>query len=284
MRHQKFRIAWLGLVLFAFCENVEAGVENLAPKAKVSASSEYDGRYLAKFAVDGNVPGSECKQDNGQAWCIHRQKVGDKGTTWADHPEQHSSGQPVSPYTSWISTANGSESNIREIKPHRWGSPASKVADIILAGHPDKDGKPQIEMTDAERLRVFAWIDLNIPYYGEAATNYPKRMGCRRMLPPDLGQVLQEVAMRRCTSCHEGGEIPRTFYTRVTRIEDNDFLLAPLAKSAGGTEVCGKPTFASKDDPDYQKILAVFKPIQEMLKERPRMDMPGARLTCDTCN
>jgi len=204
-----------------------------------------------------------------------------KGTNWADHPELHGSGQPVSPYTSWISTANGSESNILEIKPRRWGSPASKVADMILVGHPDKDGKPQIEMTDAERLRVFAWIDLNIPYYGEAATNYPKRMGCRRMLPPNLGKVLQEVAMRRCASCHEGGKIPRTFYTRVTRIEDNDFLLAPLAKAAGGVEACGQAVFKTKNDPDYQTILKVFEPITEMLDFKPRMDFPGAGPTSE---
>ncbi|NQT86268.1 hypothetical protein HQ560_05845, partial [bacterium] len=198
-----------------------------------------------------------------------------KGTNWAHHPERHGSGQPVSPYTSWISTANGSESNILEIKPRRWGSPASKVADMILAGHPDKDGKPRVEMTDAERLRVFAWIDLNIPYYGEAATNYPKRMGCRRMLPAKLGTVLRDVAKRRCASCHKGGKIPRAFYTRVTRIEDNDFLLAPLAKAAGGVEACGQAVFKTKNDPDYQAILKVFVPITEMLAAKPRMDFAG---------
>jgi len=202
------------------------------------------------------------------------------GTTWANHPERHGGGQPNPSYVSWISTANGSEQNVRQIRPRQWGSPASKVADMILAGHPDKDGKPQVEMTDAERLRVFAWIDLNIPYYGEAATNYPKRMGCRRMLPPELGKVLQDVAKRRCASCHAGGKIPRTFYTRVTRIEDNNFLLAPLAKAAGGTETCGKAVFKTKDDPDYQAILKVFEPITAMLKATPRMDFPGAGPTC----
>lgn len=128
------------------------------------------------------------------------------------------------------------------------------------------------------------WAVQGIPYYGEAATNYPqrmgcRRMGCRRMLPPDLGKVLQEVAMRRCASCHEGGKIPRTFYTRVTNIEDNDFLLAPLSKTADGAEVCGQAVFKTKNDPDYQAILKVFEPITEMLKAKPRMDSPGAAPT-----
>jgi len=197
------------------------------------------------------------------------------GTVWATHPERHGAGQPTTPYVSWISTANGSESNIRQIKPYQWGSPASKLADQILAGHPDKDGKPRVKLTDDERLRVFAWIDLNIPYYGEAKTNYPKRMGCRRMLPPELKTVLQDVAKRRCASCHAGGKIPQTFYTRVTNVDHNGVLLAPLAKSAGGTEACGQAVFKSKDDPDYKAIRKVFDPITAMLQATPRMDMPG---------
>jgi len=95
------------------------------------------------------------------------------------------------------------------------------------------------------------------------------------MLPPTLGKVLADVAKRRCASCHKGGKIPRTFYTRVTAIEDNVFLLAPLAKAAGGTEACGQAVFKTKNDPDYQAILKVFTPITEMLKAKPRMDMPG---------
>jgi len=37
--------------------------ENLAPKAKVWASSEYNSDYAARFAVDGKVPEAECKSD-----------------------------------------------------------------------------------------------------------------------------------------------------------------------------------------------------------------------------
>ena len=49
------------------------------------------------------------------------------------------------------------------------------------------------------------------------------------------------------------------------------------AKSAGGTETCGKPVFAGTNDPDYQKILNTFKPVQRQLQEVPRMDMAGAK-------
>jgi len=91
--------------------------------------------------------------------------------------------------------------------------------------------------------------------------------------------VLKEVSVRRCASCHQQG-IPRQFYTRMLQPENNSFLLAPLAKSSGGTEACGKAVFASPADPDYQAIIATFKPIQELLKTQPRMDMTDAASEC----
>jgi hypothetical protein len=178
------------------------------------------------------------------------------------------------PYTSWIWTINGTERNILQIAPKQWGSPASKLADLVLAGHPDAKGQPQVALTPAERRRIFLWIDLNVPYYGTSASRHPDRVGCRNMLPPQLKPVLEEVAVRRCASCHPAG-VPRTFYTRILDPQRNNFLLAPLARSAGGTEACGRPVFASRDDPDYRKILATFGPIRELLQAKPREDMLG---------
>jgi hypothetical protein len=92
------------------------------------------------------------------------------------------------------------------------------------------------------------------------------------MLPLDLDAVLEDVASRRCAECHSAG-IPRKFYTRVEKPEHNSFLLAPLAKEAGGTGRCSEPTFRSQNDPDYQKILHTFRPLHQLLKTRPRADM-----------
>jgi hypothetical protein len=203
---------------------------------------------------------------------------------WARHGSP--SGQPydnvrgMSPYVEWIWTINGAGHNVLEIAPRRWGSPASKLADIIRSGHPDKDGKPRVDVPDADRRRVYLWLDLNVPYYGTSSSNHKARLGSRRMTPQALESTLKDVARRRCNRCHRRG-IPRKFYTRVMNAECNNFLLAPLSKTAGGTEKCGKPVFASKDDPDYKKILATFAPIHNLLKERPRADMPGFTLLCD---
>ncbi|HJN11692.1 MAG TPA: hypothetical protein QF564_23615 [Pirellulaceae bacterium] len=186
----------------------------------------------------------------------------------------------MSPYTEWIWTINGAGHNVLEIAPRRWGSPASKLAEIIRTGHPDEDGNSRVDVPDEDRRRVYLWLDLNIPYYGTSSSNHKARLGSRRMLPLDLDSTLGEVAARRCASCHQDG-IPRKFYTRVTNPENNNFLLAPLSKEAGGTQKCGQPVFLSKDDPDYRKILKTFEPIHELLKERPRADMRGFAVMSD---
>ena len=202
-----------------------------------------------------------------------------KGTMGERRPEVHnaridSGEEGRSPYTSWIWTINGTERNIHQIEPRSWGSPASALAELIRSGHPDADGNPRVDLSDEERRRIYLWIDLNVPYYGTSASNHPDRMGSRRMLPPELEPSLAEVAARRCAECHESG-IPRTFYTRMLRPENNDFLLAPLARAAGGSEACGQAVFASREDPDYQALLGLFGPLPERLADRPRADLPG---------
>jgi hypothetical protein len=186
-------------------------------------------------------------------------------------------GEHDSPYVNWIPTYNGMEANILEVTPKAWGSPRSKLADMILAGH------SKITLDDASRRRIFQWIDLNVPYYGTTEPAYPEIRGCRRIYPSDLDKTLAVVAARRCAECHAGGKFPREVWTRITNPERNRFLIAPLAKSAGGAETCGKAVFASTDDPDYQAVLKMFEPVTAMLKDRPRDDMPGAKpsLTCN---
>ena len=178
-------------------------------------------------------------------------------------------------YVSWIDTRNGREANILQIAPKAWGSPASKLAKLILANHPDAAGKPRVEMDPQSRRRIFAWIDLNVPYYGTYDMANPKAEGGRRIYPKGLDSCLSKVAQRRCGVCHAQG-VPSRGFVRVSNPELNDFLMAPLAKAAGGRESCGKPIFLTKDDPDYQVLLAQFSAPMQMLAARPRMDMPGA--------
>ncbi len=183
-----------------------------------------------------------------------------------------------SPWVSWIWTINGAGHNVLQVTPRRWGSPVSRLAKLVETGHPDADGKARVDLSWDERQSIYRWIDLNVPYYGTSSSNHKQRMGSRRMYPSSLDGVLADVQAKRCAQCHE--KVPRTFYTRMLKPQNNRFLLAPLAKSAGGTQQCGPAVFASKDDPDYQRILKTFEPLQTLLKKRPRADMPGFQLEC----
>lgn len=199
-----------------------------------------------------------------------------KGTFGELHAARHGVAahqEGRNPWTSWIPTINGTEYNVLQVAPKTWGSPASKLADIILAGHPDASGRPRVRMDAASRQRVMTWIDLNVPYYPNASSKSLKAMGCRRVFPVELDAVLKKVAAARCDSCHAKG-IPREFFIRIEKPELNNYLLAPLAKSAGGTGKCGKEIFASTADPDYQAILKTFEPVAIALRESPREDMP----------
>ncbi|MFZ2639517.1 MAG: hypothetical protein WA117_00910 [Verrucomicrobiia bacterium] len=193
-------------------------------------------------------------------------------------------GEFDNPYTNWIPTYNGMEANILEITPLAWGSPRSKLADLLLAGHPDSGSNPRVQLSEEERRRIFTWIDLNVPYYGTAETSHPDVKGCRRMYPAALDATLSEVAARRCASCHASG-IPREVWTRIEQPQKNNFLLAPLARAAGGSQACGKAIFQKTSDADYQAILKVFEPVTQALKTKPRIDMPGGAPdpTVDRC-
>jgi len=192
-------------------------------------------------------------------------------------------GRAGSPYVNWIPTYNGHEQNILVVKPMAWGSPKSKLAEIVLGAHVDKAGKPRFTMDAASQRRVLAWIDLNVPYYGTSETAYPNNRGCRRLYPKDLDKTLADVARRRCATCHKGGRIPRRVWTRITEPKFNPFLVAPLAKSAGGSETCGRAVFTSADDPDYKAILKTFEPIRKMLEANPRLDMVGGKPAANVC-
>ncbi len=199
-------------------------------------------------------------------------------------------------YVSWIRTDNGQEQNILQIAPKFWGSPASPLAEMVAGGHPDKQGKARVGLSDVEKRRIYAWIDLNIPYYGTSETAYPGTRGSRQIIPAGVEKALGDVATRRCASCHgpvdakkyggsaiRGMPFPQQQYVRITNPQNNNFLLSPLAKSAGGTERCGKAVFSDTSDADYQAILKAFEPTLKMLQEKPRQDMPGSK-PAETCN
>jgi mono/diheme cytochrome c family protein len=184
-----------------------------------------------------------------------------------------------SKYTSWISTINGQESNILRITPGEWGAKASLLATIIHEGHSDVDGKARVKLTDLEKKLIYAWLDLNVPYYPTSSSNYEQNRGCRQMIPTGLNEIFTEVAKAKCISCHNQKGMdqifnyPGNFALRIEHPELNPILMAPLSVSAGGSGKCSAVVFKDKNDPDYRRIMETFKAMQQELAEKPRMDM-----------
>ncbi len=169
------------------------------------------------------------------------------------------------PYTSWIPSFNGCESSILQVQPKTWGSPVSRLAQVVVAGHPDAQGKKRVALSAGERLKILLWIDLNVPFYGTSQSRQPDLRGCRRILPKGLDEMLKEVAARR------GIALPTMFYVRLDHPERNPFLAVPLAKG----------DFRSADDPDYKRILACFDGVQEALAQR--IDVDFRTVLGETC-
>ncbi|MBM4032943.1 MAG: hypothetical protein FJ291_14305 [Planctomycetes bacterium] len=189
--------------------------------------------------------------------------------------------------------------------PKYYGSHASKMMKAVLTTHKDR---VSLSQEDLERLAT--WIDSNAPYYGTYVYDRPGTTGGRDIFAKGKG-VLDDVHKRRCASCH-GTAATATVLRMRLPAESTRALLAPLAKAAGGDDTCRAgtalgglgpgsargaakgaakadeltgqplPVFASKADPDYQKLLAVYadiaaNPRVDMLPERPPLSDPACR-------
>ena len=154
---------------------------------------------------DDPPAGLELTADKTDFFNVSYENLARKGTSVEDRMMEGGTGGKFkySKYTSWISTHNGQEENILEIAPGRWGAKASLLATVVDSGHPDKDGKCRVDMSGSEKARIYAWLDLNCPYYGTSDSNYMELRGCRRQLPENFTGMMSEIASRRCGACHE---------------------------------------------------------------------------------
>ncbi len=176
------------------------------------------------------------------------------------------------------------------LPPRSVGAIASPLVDLLLKGHYDVK-------LDAESLdRLITWIDFNVPYYDNTAVTRPAgafgNSSGRALVGDKDARVLWAALGKRCAACHPAGfrvdpagppcqvsDLPRTMQRpclNLTHPEQSRLLTAPLAKTAGGLELCQQMVFANRDDPTYQAALKVIQGWHHQLLARPREDMPGA--------
>ena len=202
---------------------------------------------------DGGAPEPELTGDRTDYFNVAYENLARKGTGAESGGDvrAYMKNFGKNPYTSWIPTFNGLEENILWITPKTWGSPVSKLSQIVASGHPGKNGKPRVRLTDDERLRIHMWIDLDVPYYGTSQSRQNDLRGCRRVLPKSLLDVKADIEKRK------GVKLPHQFYVRYDRPERNPWLKEGLARDI----------FKGRDDPDYKRLL------DEIEKARPMLDL-----------
>mgnify|MGYP000914075674 CR=1 FL=1 len=195
-----------------------------------------------------------------------------------DHTPQHSSAYASMRRHDLVAdNRNQPKSNL---PPRTLGSSASKLMRYLDGAH------YKARLSAEEKLKVRLWIDTSATYPGTYAA-----LGCGTSYVGQLHRL-----GGRCASCHlkdagiiKGKPAKRWSFGGKTAPGASDpqslcnldrpalsiLLRAPLAKSAGGLELCGKPIFADTGDADYRAIFAAVGEAGARLKTVRRFDMPG---------
>ena len=198
---------------------------------------------------------------------------------------------------------DGRDAAVSNLAPRTIGTSASPLMKKIAGEHHG------VRLTPRETGMVRYWIESGAAYpgtYGALGSGsiggYIENKQVETDAEWPASQAASEAIERRCLSCHaDMRSIPRTLCDEnglsfwrpdwddprlhrarhlvfnLTRPAYSLMLLAPLSKDAGGYGLCGAAggVFASRGDPDYQKILAMCRAGKKRLAEIKRFDMPG---------
>lgn len=195
--------------------------------------------------------------------------------------------------------------------PRTLGSSASRLLTMLDGSHHGVRATPE----QKQLLRL--WIETGAAYPGTYAALGTGMIGGyaeNRQVDADSDwpttQAGAKVIADRCAACHETADRllprslsdergvsfwqpdmrdPRLLTSRhivfnLSHPDQSLFLLAPLAREAGGWELCRDPktqeprsVFANTNDPDYRTLLAMCASGQAQLDKVKRFDMPGFR-------
>jgi hypothetical protein len=170
--------------------------------------------------------------------------------------------------------------------PRSLGTSASRLMKFIDPSHYD------VRLSDIERTTIRLWIESSATYPGTYSA-----LGCGwAHAPIDYGRLRE-----RCGECHgkevKGGDgkpeyewsfgpFIESLYSHGTgpealcnldSPEKSILLRAPLSKSAGGLDLCGREVFKNADDPDYKIFLEAIAKGGDALRTTKRFDMAGFR-------
>jgi mono/diheme cytochrome c family protein len=153
----------------------------------------------------------------------------------------------------------------------QFGSSQSKLIEAILSG--PCSSHITIKPGDEDWYRLVTWIDANAQYHDRFVNSRPKHPPYDMPADKELQQTVLAVHQKRCAECHAPDTVSRLDWIDLKTPSKSRFLVAPLARSAGGMERCGRAIYADQNDPDYA---ALRKAVEEAVKKAwqfPRRDV-----------
>ena len=129
--------------------------------------------------------------------------------------------------------------------PKDYFAHAGRLAKLLLAGHPDKDGTPRVQLDRDSFQRIVDWLDLNAVCYGDYSWN---KLEWRTPLP-DGERALREHLRARFGAAFAAA--PFAALVNVALPEESRALKAPLAASAGGWGQISEHGWRDTTDADY---------------------------------
>jgi hypothetical protein len=167
-----------------------------------------------------------------------------------------------------ISRSNIGE-DARVTPPYAFGSHHSK----LLSALQDATHKEAVRLNRDDWSRLVTWIDLNGPYHANFLNKRPDKPSYNLATDSLLAGTLSATHQKRCAACHVPEEVSRLDWIDIHSPDNSRFLAAPLAKSAGGSELCGEATYRSPADADYQQLRRAVRTAVDRVWRRPRRDV-----------
>jgi len=130
-------------------------------------------------------------------------------------------------------------------KPKDYFAAAGKLAKMLLAGHPAKDGAKRVDLDRESFQRIADWLDLNAQFYGDYSYNRFEMLAP----PADAEKALREAVAQRFGP--DLAKQPLAALVNVANPAESRVLLAPMPVAAGGWGQWAAGAWRGADDPAY---------------------------------
>jgi hypothetical protein len=164
-------------------------------------------------------------------------------------------------------------------RPKDYFAHAGRLAGMLLAGHPGKDGKRLVQLDRESLQRIVDWLDLNAVCYGDYSWNKAEW----REPSPQGERALREHVRGRFGPAW--AKQPFAALVNVALPEESRILKAPLAAEAGGWGLLPDKGWRATTDSDY---LLMRKLVEASIAPLPHHDVAGTcgrddHCSCESC-